>query len=780
MAVYTWGENQYGQLGCGEVSHQLSPVVVEGLKKHRVTDISVGEFISAAVTEQGAVYVWGRGKEGFCTNGRMLKNYSPIRVDALEPFFITQIRCGYNHCLALTNEGQVFQWGSLQKKGENGGKNGYFTAAVNLVGLNDMIDKSHKAYYAGSVVNSEEFKESDQLTNFGSYTSFISSQPILVSINENDFVTQMAAGYGFSIVCTNSGLTYGWGFNDKGQLGLGHRYTQSIPQLITTLKHERIVGVSCGQQHVLAITETGACWSWGLGVFGQLGHGDTTDELIPKRIRTLGSVKIIKISTGSFHSIALDSEGKVWSWGGAEYGQQGAFALGNFDDWATGNRASKSASSESAMPRSLDPKVFDHQKIIDISAGYLHNSAITESGTVFTWGWGISGQLGHGNRRFQLTPRIIDNLRGDPIVKLCCGAKHSLAINSAANTTFAFDFEMLINNKIFSDIQFIVEGKIINAHKCLIFNRCSKLAAIITMHDSVIPYAKNNLYQKYYNESLETGIAINEQELNEEIATLNQIRISGIRYPIFMSIIYYLYTDNLKTVYHVALELSDAANKYNLPRLSALAKKFDSQRNATLSLSNEKIQIQIPDSSFSDDIMNLILNKKFSDLTLLVAHDKISVHKAVLWARSEWFKTMLAGGFKENKLNEIRIESIDLEIFKSLIQFMYTGDAEAAHSELVIPLLAIADMFLTKDLKFLCEETLTESLDLENCFYILSESDKYCARRLKRNTELFISSNWQKLKRNDQIELAKSQYPTIVKDIAQIEANKIIKVSHPI
>jgi len=115
------------------------------------------------------------------------------------------------------------------------------------------------------------------------------------------------------------------------------------------------------------------------------------------------------------------------------------------------------------------------KKIIKITCGSLHNCALTDSGEVYTWGWGISGVLGHGDRRFQLFPRVIGRLRGERIIHISASAHLSMAVTASAPSTFALDFKNFVNKPAFGDLKFLILGKQIDAHKVIVFSRCPAL-----------------------------------------------------------------------------------------------------------------------------------------------------------------------------------------------------------------------------------------------------------------------------------------------------------------
>ncbi|MDR4508040.1 MAG: hypothetical protein MRJ65_07350, partial [Candidatus Brocadiaceae bacterium] len=96
--------------------------------------------------------------------------------------------------------------------------------------------------------------------------------------------------------------------------------------------------ISGGGYHSLALKSDGSVWSWGRNEFGQLGDGTKNDSAIPIQIHTLSD--IIYIGRGWMHSLALKSDGSVWAWGRNNHGQLGdgttidssvPFQLKNFD-----------------------------------------------------------------------------------------------------------------------------------------------------------------------------------------------------------------------------------------------------------------------------------------------------------------------------------------------------------------------------------------------------------------------------------------------------------------
>lgn len=86
-------------------------------------------------------------------------------------------------------------------------------------------------------------------------------------------------------------------------------------ETIHTLGKKKIIQVSSGLNHVLFLTSEFEIYSYGTGLFGQLGHGESIQKLKePKKIQE-DIEGVIKITAGTYSSIALTSKGEIYRWG---------------------------------------------------------------------------------------------------------------------------------------------------------------------------------------------------------------------------------------------------------------------------------------------------------------------------------------------------------------------------------------------------------------------------------------------------------------------------------
>ena len=143
--------------------------------------------------------------------------------------------------------------------------------------------------------------------------------PIRINQLKKIKITQIACGVGHVLALTNNNLIYSWGRfykqeNKKEKSSTSGDY--SSPQLIESLSNESIIKISAGNNHSMAITELGELYTWGEGIYGQLGHGVNNNEQYPKKVEYFtNKFKIIDCTGGAAHTIALTEEGYIFGWG---------------------------------------------------------------------------------------------------------------------------------------------------------------------------------------------------------------------------------------------------------------------------------------------------------------------------------------------------------------------------------------------------------------------------------------------------------------------------------
>ena len=131
--------------------------------------------------------------------------------------------------------------------------------------------------------------------------------------------------------------------------------------------------VETNGSHTVMLRVDGTVWSFGKGTYGELGNGkeETTDEPV-KAIFPEGT-KIVEVAAGENHSVALDEEGNVWTWGRNNY-----YQLGNNKD------------TNIVTPT----KVSGLRGIKKIAAGNNTTYAVGEAGEIYSFGLNANGEGG--------------------------------------------------------------------------------------------------------------------------------------------------------------------------------------------------------------------------------------------------------------------------------------------------------------------------------------------------------------------------------------------------
>jgi alpha-tubulin suppressor-like RCC1 family protein len=152
---------------------------------------------------------------------------------------------------------------------------------------------------------------------------FIGKNKLEVNEKLSDLnIIDVKCGYSHTLLLTSSGEVYAWGSNYYGQIGNGCNEDQNTPIKVNGFNNERIVMISCGGYHSMVVTESGRIYSWGYNYWGQLGSGNTVDSNAPKLIE-MEAIIIKRISCGRNHSLLLSNNGVIYAFGDNLQGQIG-------------------------------------------------------------------------------------------------------------------------------------------------------------------------------------------------------------------------------------------------------------------------------------------------------------------------------------------------------------------------------------------------------------------------------------------------------------------------
>lgn len=132
-------------------------------------------------------------------------------------------------------------------------------------------------------------------------------------------VTSVKAGSHFTLALRIDGTVWGWGFNEKNQLGDGTTTQRTTPVRVSVLTN--VTALAAKVNHSLALRGDGTAWAWGNNPEGQLGDGTTALRVIP--VQVSGLTGAAALAVGSNYSLALGNDGTVWAWGDNSLGQFG-------------------------------------------------------------------------------------------------------------------------------------------------------------------------------------------------------------------------------------------------------------------------------------------------------------------------------------------------------------------------------------------------------------------------------------------------------------------------
>ena len=305
------------------------------------------------------------------------------------------------HVIAIKTNGTLWAWGRNQygQLGLGFSENSTISVIQLMGSSSDWSKVAVGEAFTASVKSSGQLWAwgSNSFGQLGDNTAVIKSSPVQIG-SSTDWSLITCTRYSAHAIKT-TGTLWSWGRNNNGQLGLGNTTNRSSPVQVGTATDWSFI--SGGREHVHAIKTTGALWAWGANSFlsnpqnrgaGRLGVGDYTNRSSPVQIGT--DTNWSKVSSGSFHGLAIKTTGTLWSWGTNHYGQIG---IGTISDFVR--------SSPVQIGSDSDWSLFD----VGPSDGIVNSARtmsilIKSNGTIWASGTNTVGQLGLGDKIRRSSP----------------------------------------------------------------------------------------------------------------------------------------------------------------------------------------------------------------------------------------------------------------------------------------------------------------------------------------------------------------------------------------
>lgn len=318
--VHFQGANTYGQLGLGYKCEQLVTPTDIPFGGEKIISITGGAGHSLALTENGSVYSTGwnaKGQLGYEHESATFK-----KITALENHKIVQIACGWDFSAAVTETGQAFTWGSNAFLQIGLKSTAHTTKPTSL----EFHPRPVKHISCGMRHMAVIF-EDDHVWTSGDGSK---GQLGIIDADGNVFrkatvpvrnrFVAIACGQHHNVALSIDGDVYIWGDNKHGQLG----FDPAVCKKILTPKKLENVNVSvekvfAGWTHTALLTTDGEVYNFGRNTYGQLGE-ERARSWLPEKLN-VDNLKCL--SLGSEHNLAVNRNGKVFSWGWNEHGNCG-------------------------------------------------------------------------------------------------------------------------------------------------------------------------------------------------------------------------------------------------------------------------------------------------------------------------------------------------------------------------------------------------------------------------------------------------------------------------
>eukprot|EP01130_Rhizamoeba_saxonica_P017942 TRINITY_DN8847_c0_g1_i1.p1 TRINITY_DN8847_c0_g1~~TRINITY_DN8847_c0_g1_i1.p1 ORF type:complete len:758 (+),score=135.46 TRINITY_DN8847_c0_g1_i1:1-2274(+) len=607
--------------------------------------------------QNAKMYCWGmnaRSQLGFSGSSPN----KPTEMSFCEELFEVvprDIICGYTHTIFLLDDGTMYGWGNNQygQLTLNTTNNNYNTPTkidfrfLERVAMIKSGDNHNIALLENGDIFSWGYNGFGELGH-GNTTNL--TEPRLIPM-ENP-IKSISCGANHTIVLDVKGFLWSWGCNQSGQLGYENQSLE--PVKIEFEFPSNVIDICCGYNRTFALTECGKVFSWGYNQYGDLGLGHSRNISTPTFIEELVEINIVQITCGANHSLAMDEHGNIYSWGYNGYGQLG-----------------HGETLDRQKPHKIDFP-FD-SRVIAICCGYNYSSALTENGGIFAWGCNKNGELGVGDNIKRTRPTKLNSFT------------HDVGIDDREiDVLYRYDIHKLFLTGEFSDMKVEKDGYEFALHTCILKARCKQLLNPPNI-EMISKESLEYLLTWIYSDSVD----LEDSNLFAAVELLkisNDFGITGLKIIVENYLIELFDVNNIVTIINMAIELDiDYLKVWAIHFLSKNKAGVDDEILKQIpyqvlpEVINNLKETNIPEptrnsviNSLQDDLLNLLKNDEGDYELRLKGGQTRKVHKAIVGARSHFFRALFQDNWREAQTDSCYHETdLPLNYFDLMLECIY-------------------------------------------------------------------------------------------------------------
>lgn len=374
--VWTWGQNNYGQLGTNDTVARDNPVQVQFDGNVRIKMVSAGKDYSLALDTDGNVWGWGRNTYYEIDQVSQTKVLKPRKFSKVGN--IIKITAGINTSVLLAEDGSIYTYG-LNSDGQAG--TGDYTARVANKANYDMqnvIDISAGAAHVMALKSDGTVwvTGSNRYGQLGINDKFVSQVARYQKVELPETIAYIHSGENSCFAISNTGKVYAWGANYYGQLGLKDKENRYTPEQVEELSNIR--EISSGINHTIARDGNGFIYVTGTNKQGELGIGNNDAKVIFERVNSISG--IMDISAGENYTVVALKDGSAWAWGDYNHGDENLKSK-------TKSTVPVKIGSDNVSLKELEVTLkVNEQKLLDIAGEFVFNLIYdTKSSSDFTY-----------------------------------------------------------------------------------------------------------------------------------------------------------------------------------------------------------------------------------------------------------------------------------------------------------------------------------------------------------------------------------------------------------